>query len=284
MMAKVISWIKANKLTTVLILLGWLAWKNYWPQPRLYTPIGIGGLERAGFIPPVESPPAPEVKDRLVIKESILSLLVKQVSETQKLIQEKAESLGGYLVNSSISHPEEAEAAFGSISIRVPQTRLEEALDYLRKLAVRVVSENISGEDVTDEYVDIEARLANLNKVKIKYEDILDKASRVEDILQVQRELVNLQAQIDNLKGQQNYLQKSAENSRVTVYLATDELALPYAPTQAWRPKVIFKQAVRSLIVSVRKLGSVLIWLVVYSIIWLPLLAIYWLLRRKNRS
>lgn len=283
--SKIFAWVKANKLETVLILLiGWLVWKNYRPQPRLYTSVGVGGLEKASsLIPPIESPPAPEVQNRLVVKESTLSLLVKKVAETQKAIQQKAEDLGGYLVDSSISQPEPGEAITGSITIRVPQVKLEETLDYLRTLAVRVVSENISGQDVTDEYVDIDARLATLLKTKTKFEEILIKAEKVEDILAVQRELISLQQQIDNLKGQQQYLEKSAENSRVTAYLSTDELELPYAPSQAWRPKVIFKQATRSLIASIRKLGSALIWLAVYSVIWLPILLIYWLLRRRKK-
>lgn len=285
MMSKLITWIKANKLTTVLILVvAWLVWKNYRPQPHLYSPVGIGGLDKtASLLLPRESAPAPEIQDRLVIKESSLSLLVKKVRETQKAIQQKAEELGGYLVNSSVSQPEQSEAASGSITVRVPQVKLEEALDFFRKLSARVVSENISGYDVTDEYVDIEARLATLLKTKTKFEEILTKAEKVEDILAVQQQLISLQQQIDNLKGQQKYLEKSAENSRITVYLSTDELELPYAPSQAWRPKLIFKQAIRSLIASVRKLGSVLIWLIVYAVIWLPALLIYWLLRRRKK-
>lgn len=295
-MQKIIAWIKANKLTALLILaVGYLLFKNFYP-PYLYPPIG-GGMEfvelgaptakfgtTSRIIQPAEVPPAPEVEDRLVIKESTLSLLVKKVSETQKLITQKTEQLGGYMVQSNVSHPEQAEAASGSITVRIPQIKLEEALDYFRSLAVRVVSENLSGRDVTDEYVDIEARLATLLKTKGKFEEILTKAEKVEEILQVQRELVNLQEQIDSLKGRQNYLEKSAEMSRVTVYLATDELELPYAPSGAWRPKVIFKQAIRSLIASVRKAGTAVIWLAVYSVVWLPALLIYWFLRRRKKA
>ena len=281
-----ITWIKANKLASLLLLVvAYFVWQKY--QPPIYKTSldrGLGGYsEMTMMLPLREAAPAPEVQDRLVVKESSLSLLVKKVSETQKLIQQKAEELGGYLVNSSVSQPEQSEAASGSITVRIPQVKLEEALDYFRKLSVRVVSENISGQDVTDEYVDIDARLATLLKTKTKFEEILVKAEKVEDILAVQRELINLQQQIDNLKGQQKYLEKSAEVSRVTAYLSTDELELPYAPSQTWRPKLIFKQAVRSLIAGVRKLGSALIWLVVYSVIWLPVLLIYRLLRRRKK-
>jgi hypothetical protein len=237
-------------------------------------PISGGGIS---YLP--EPAPAPEVKERLVVKESTVSLLVKNVVEAQKAISRKAQELGGYLVQSNISHPQETEATSGWITVGVPQEKLEEALSYFRGLAVRVVSETISGQDVTDEYVDIETRLATLLKTKVKFEEILAKAQNVKDILEVQRELINLQEQVDNLKGRQNYLEKSAQLSKVTVYLATDELALPYVPTEAWRPKVIFKQAVRSLIGTLRKLGTAIIWFGVYSVIWLPAFGVYWVIR-----
>jgi hypothetical protein len=110
----------------------------------------------------------------------------------------------------------------------------------------------------------------------------LEKAEKVQDILQVQRELINLHQQIDNLKGKQKYLQSNAQMAKVTVYLSTDELALPYSPTHPWRPKVIFKQAVRSLIGTVRLAGTAFIWVGVYSIIWLPLLLVAWLIKRRT--
>jgi len=293
-MKKIINWIKTHKLTFILLLL--ICWLIYRQSFRFPTPISqrissnlktVETLPTAGggisYFP--EPAPAPEVKERLVVKESTLSLLVKSVIETQKTISKKAQELGGYLVQSNISHPEEKEATYGWITVRIPQEKLDEALNYFRELAVRVISETISGQDVTDEYVDIEARLATLLKTKAKFEEILAKAEKVQDILEVQRELISLQEQIDNLKGRQNYLEKSAQVSRVTIYLATDELALPYVPTEVWRPQVIFKQAVRSLIGALRKFGTLTIWFGVYSVIWLPALVIYLIVKRwRNKK
>lgn len=297
-MSSLINWIKNNKVSVfLLVVLGWLVLKDF--SSPIYPLQQVGGRMEfaemgapaakfeARFLPPQpEYAPAPEVKDRLVVKESVLSLLVKEVVETQKAISQKAEQLGGYMVQSNVSYPEQAEAASGSISVRVPQTRLEEALDYFRTLAVKVVSENLSGRDVTDEYVDIESRLATLNRTKAKFEEILIKAEKVEDILQVQRELVNLQEQIDGLKSRQNYLEKSAQTSKITIYLATDELTLPYAPTEAWRPQAIFKRAVRSLVGTFRKAGTAVIWLGVYSVIWMPAFGVYLAIRhwRKKKT
>jgi len=293
-MSKIFNWIKTHKLNFILLLIiCWLIYRqiSYPPiTPLSQKTSSVPGVGEAppraggGFSYFSEPAPAPEVEDRLVIEESTISLLVKNVVEAQTAITQKAQSLGGYLVQSNISHPEETEVTFGWITIRIPQEKLEEALNYFKELAAKVVSETIYGQDVTDEYVDIEARLATLLKTKVKFEEILAKAQKVQDILEVQRELINLQKQIDNLKGQQNYLEKSAQVSRVTIYLATDELALPYVPTEVWRPEAIFKQAIRSLIGFLRKLGTLIIWVGVYSVVWLPVLMVYLVIRRRRKN
>lgn len=297
-MSKIVAWIKANKLSAILILiLAYFLLKNVLPSSRRYSLVsekmsgainnpsaGGTGISQP-YLPYQEAAPAPEVQDRMVIQQSTMSLLVKNVSETQQAINEKIQKVDGYMVNSYITYPQQAETASGNITVRVPQENLKEVLDYFRVLAIKVVSENLSGQDVTDQYVDIDARLATLYKTKIKFEEILGQAVKVEEILQVQRELVNLQEQIDSLKGQQKYLEKNAEMSKITVYLATDELELPYAPSEAWRPAVIFKQAVRTLVKTLRKIGTALIWLGVYAVIWIPALAIYlFLIRRKKKK
>lgn len=283
-MSKIVNWLRQNKLASLLmVVVVYLLVKG--SRQRSILPQGqeMGGLISRSSIAP-DYAPAPEVKDRLVIQESSLSLLVKKVSEAQKAIIQKAQSLDGYLVNSNLSSAEGGEAVSGSISVRIPQPKLAEGLDYFRNLAVKVVSENLSGEDVTDQYVDIKARLDTLLTTKTKFEGILAKAENIQDILQVQQQLINLQAQIDSLKGQQQFLEKSSQMSKVTVYLSTDELSLPYAPAQSWRPNVIFKQAVRSLIGSLRKVATGLIWLGVYSVILLPVLGIFFILHKRLKK
>lgn len=291
-MNKIISWIKNNKLTFLLFLVvSWLVWNEFRPSPVPFykrqpfrevdtSKLGSPGELKNFFTP--ETVPASEATERLVIKESFLSLLVKNVVQIQEKISQKVTEIGGYIVQRSVSYPEEKEAASGWITVRVPQDKLGEVIYYFRNLAVRVISENLTGQDVTDEYVDMEARLTTLLKTKEKFENILARAEAVEEILKVQKELINLQEQIDNLKGRQNFLKKNTELSKITVYLATDELVLPYSPAKPWQPKAIFKQAVRSLIVSVRKIGTAIIWGGVYSVIWLPALIVYLFWRRKR--
>lgn len=293
-MKKILDWVKKNKLAVFLLLvIFFLLLKN---RPASFIQRNIGEYQMASkglgigggggsFEAPVPQEPAPvspvNFKERLVIKDSYLSLVVNNVLETQKMIIKKTEELGGYMVSSNLDKPEETPSA--TVVIRVPSEKLEKALSYFRSLSVKIVSENLSGYDITDQYVDVEKRLETLYKTKAKFEEILEKASRVSDILEVQRELINLQSQIDSLKGQENYLKESAKLAKITVYLSTDELSLPYAPSDSWRPKVIFKQAVRSLVSSLRKIATLAIWLAVYSVILVPLCLIVYLIYKFSK-
>ena len=148
------------------------------------------------------------------------------------------------MVNKNLNQPE--GAATGSIIIRIPEEKREATLIEIRKAGVKVISENVSGYDVTDQYVDIGERIAQLERTKAKIEEIMSKATRVADLIDIQNQLNYIQQQIDSYRGQQKYLEQTAKLTRITVWLATDELALPYTPDESWRPEVIFKNAVRS--------------------------------------
>jgi len=226
-------------------------------------------------IAPSESP------DRLIIQDTNLSLQVKDVPKIINDILDITKNLGGFLINSGLSKPE--GVASGNISVRIPEEKRTQALESFKKLAVKVVSESVYGNDVTDQYVDLESRLEVLNKTKAKYEEILKSAQKVTDIMSVQEQLTYLQTQVDDLKGQQKYLEQSAKLSKIVVYLSTDELALPYAPTNQWRPLVIFKNAIRSLVEIFRGLGSILIYLIVFIPIIIPVILIIRVIKRKMK-
>ncbi len=237
-------------------------------------------LVGVGMMPPVFQEPAPVQGDnRLMVRNTNLSMKVGEVRKAIDGVTAETVRLGGFLVDSNLNITE--GAATGQISIRIPTEKLSDALTTIRALSVKVVSENITGSDVTAEYVDLTARLETLAKTKARFDQILDNAVEIGDILNIQREVLGLQAQIDAVRGQQKYLEQTAKLSLVTVFLSTDELALPYAPDDAWRPTVVFREAVRSLIRAVRGLGTVLIWVVVYIPVWAPVMLLVWWIKRR---
>ena len=300
-MKKLIDWSKRNPI--VLVLFALLVWQQMGRAPIVFnrsfdqavsvssSPMRAKSVGFAGEmavadtmiapLPPFEEEFAPVGgDDRLVIRDTSMSLLVKDVRDSLNSIGDLARTAGGFMVNTNLSSPE--GGASGNISVQVPSEKRDEVVDSIRDLGVRVVSENVYGRDVTAEFEDLDARLAVLTKTKDKFEGILESASKVQDLLQVQRELVSLQSQIDNLKGRQKYLAESARLTKISVYVSTDELALPFAPENPWRPNVIVKRATRSLVANVRNFGSALIWLGVYSVVWIPVLGGIWAYKKRS--
>lgn len=238
-------------------------------------PAGVGGSEitvQDNFTPNVAT-------NRKVIENSYMSLLVKDVTDVRKKIINFAQTNGGYMVNSEISNPQDAPQA--TVIVRIPSKNLETILDSFRKLAVKVVTESLQGTDVTDQFTDIEKNIALYEKSKAKFEDLLARAQEISDITNLTQQIINYQSQIDSLKGQSDYLAKSAELAKITIYLSTDEIALPYAPNETFRPSVIFKLAVRSLVSNLRSLATALIWIVVYGVVVVPLFFIVRFAYRK---
>jgi|SRR3990167_9502784 len=294
-----VNWVRTNKLISILILgiIVLLVKDIFLPIPLRYssdqpltsttdagTPVSDEssvGTEPSFNLKP-NAQPSQDTSKRLVIKNSNLSLLVKDVRKAGDQALEFAKSKGGFMVATSYNRPD--ESPFATITVRIPTKDLDEALTFFRSLAIKVTSENLVGDDVTEEFTDIKARIATLEKTKIKFESILEKASSVQETLTVQREIINIQEQIDALTGQKKALEQNAALTKITLFLSTDELALPYAPDKTFRPNVVFKQAVRSLLSSLRVAGEAVIWVGVYGVIWVPALGVYFIYRRWKRK
>lgn len=302
-----IGWIKKNKLAAVLlVVVCYFLFGSFFSRlfsfglsspSRTHTstdsylgsPYPNTFLEKSFSIAELPYPetgytPQAGVEDRLVIEESDMSLLVKDVVDAREKILEYTNKSGGYMVSSSTLNPQEIPTA--KLVIRVPSEKLEEALQTFRSLSVKVVSENLIGRDVTDRYIDLGARIATYEKTQQKFEAILNQASEISDITNLTQQIIYTQERIDALKGQQDYLKKNSELAKLTVYLSTDEIALPYTPSETFRPNIIFKLAVRSLVLFTRTLATMTIWIAVYSIVWIPALVIYisvrkWKAKRK---
>jgi len=277
-MGKIIGFLKNNWLVVLMgIVILFLLMRNNLGVRNSLTSRGIEMMGSAAPLPMSSlksistdsygGQVAPsEETDRMVVENTGMSMLVKDVAVVLTGIEKQTVAAGGYMVSRSVSKPE--GAANGFISVRVPTEKRETLMEEIRGLGVKVVSENVSGRDVTDQYVDIEGRIASLNKTKAKIQAIMDQATRVADLMDIQMQLTNIEQQIDSYKGRQKYLEQTAKLTLISVNLSTDELSLPYAPDKAWRPLVVFKTAVRSMVVTLRSLGNVVIWLVVFAPVW----------------
>jgi PKD repeat protein len=151
-----------------------------------------------------------------------MQLVVDDVRNTIDKITELSQNLEGYVVNSSSW--KEGERVVGQITIRVPSSDFNYVMGILRSMAVEVTSETTSAQDVTEEYVDLEAQLRNLEATEEQLLKLMEKAVEVEDILNVQRELSRVQQDIERVKGRMQYLERTSAMSLIQVFLEQSKL------------------------------------------------------------
>lgn len=214
--------------------------------------------------------PQAQQPQRLVIKNATLSVEVASVTDAEAQIRARAEQLGGYVVSVQTMG---SDAYMSSLIVfRVPAERFEEALGGVEGLARKVLSRSVSGEDVTEEFVDLGSRLRNLEAARDRLLDLLNQATRVEDALQVNQALTDVQGQIEQIQGRMNYLSQSAAFSTISA----DLQPVPPPPTiyeeDGWQPLRVAGEALAGLVSFGQALVNLGIVLVVWSPIWLPLL------------
>ena len=158
--------------------------------------------------------PSPLAQQRIVVHTAQIALVVDDVAHSIDRISGVASGLGGWVVNSDRSSRHS-----GTIAIRVPAQLLDEAFRQLESLALSVESRAITSDDVTDEFVDSQSRLASMRATEQRLLSFLDIAEDVEDALLIQEELSSLQLRIEELEGRLSFLSQTAAYSLIEVSL-----------------------------------------------------------------
>jgi predicted ribosome quality control (RQC) complex YloA/Tae2 family protein len=203
----------------------------------------------------------------------------------------------GYIVQSS-SYRTTYDRLAATVTMRVPSARFEETLAQLRALDGKVQSETLSGEDVTDQYVDLQSRLKALQATETELLALLAEVRQSEGnaqekaqaILDIYTQLTNVRTQIEQYQGQMNYLSQMAAMATITVDLQPREPEITQPVVEeGYNPGSTLSRAARSLIQVLQWLLNALIWFVVVLlpvllIIAAPIVLVMWLVRRGKRS
>jgi hypothetical protein len=233
-------------------------------------------------------PALPARASRMIIKDAQLKLEVSETDVAIDGVTQVVEDCGGYIVSSRVWYEERRDESYkyAALTLGVPVDQFERALRRLRGLAVRVVDETAAGQDVTDEYVDLQSRVRNLEATRDRIRGFLDQATSVEEALLVNEQLAAVEAQIEQVQGRVNYLADRAAYSTITVHLDPE---LPPAPTptptpapEPWQAAPTVRRATGTLRGVAQALAELAIWA---GIVGVPLLAplalVVWLLRRR---
>lgn len=170
-------------------------------------------------------PPEPGAK---VVKTGEMDLQVTkgQVGHILDRLTAIATLERGYVAD---THSSEGSDASGAVTLRVPAAAFETTLGEVRKLPVKVLSVQVSGQDVTSQYVDLKARLAALVETRSAFERLLRRATTIGDTLDVQSRITDLQTQIEQLQGQIRVLDDQTGYGTLTVTVDENPKPVPVA-------------------------------------------------------
>lgn len=234
-----------------------------------------------------------QAAERLIIKNGQMILEVQTTDAAINAAVDLTVALGGYIIGQE-QHIDGQGNRFATLQVAVPVAQFEAALRALRDLGT-ILSESASGEDVTDEYVDLNARLENLRVTQTRLRSFLDQATTVEEALNVNAELSKIEEELNVIQGRMNYLGDRAAFSTISLeirpILPTSTPTPPPTPTplptpQIWRPGDTARTAIVNLQDTAQSMADGAIYFLIFCGPWLlpAVLIAYgvWRVRRKR--
>lgn len=202
--------------------------KSSSPQSsNVYASDNVGRLESASGAAPVPAPTSAPSSgsstgiDTKIIKTAYITIEVKDVTGSVDQLKNMVTAKGGYLSSSSISKGYNDRLS-GTVVLRIPQAEFENTLAGVKAIGT-VKSVSTQGEDVTEEYVDIQAQKTSYQNQIVQYNEIMKKAVKVSDVIEIQQQIDQVQTNLDRLEGRLKYLNSRIDMSTITVTLQEPE-------------------------------------------------------------
>jgi Domain of unknown function (DUF4349) len=233
-----------------------------------------------------EAAPAPAMP-RMIVRTADVRIIVADTSKTVEAVTKSVEGSGGYVSGSNIWR--EGEVLRAKLTLRVPADKLTSTLASIRSQAKRVETETIASEDVSQEFVDLDSQVRNLEATEAELLELL-KVARVNskkatDVLEVHEHLTMIRGQIEQARGRMRYLSQVTSMSAIALDVVPDAITTPLV-RKGWQPLVVIKDASRALVALLQNVATTLIWFVIYVVPILGMLGlvIYALVRAARRS
>jgi hypothetical protein len=212
----------------------------------------------------------------MIVRTITLTLSVPNVQDAYHAVEQIAAEQGGLVASAQIRQDGERTSATMTVRVPADPAIYQATLERLRGLAQRVIEEQGKAQDVTEDYVDLDARLRSLQASEASLLSLYAKAERLEDVFAVQRELTTVRGQIEQIEGRRQSLARQAAMATITVQLREASALV----RTDWGVAGDISAAYEALLVVVRRLATVAVWLVV----WLPLYALPLLVLRRVRG
>jgi Domain of unknown function (DUF4349) len=205
----------------------------------------------------------------LVIKTGTMSLQVKAIDDALAAASRAVGSAGGYVAGSQRQGSDDGATA--TVTYRIPAARWDDVLITMRGLGDKVLGENSQSQDVTGDVIDLGARIRNLQATEQALQGIIEKATKITDVLAVQSELTKTRGEIEQLTTQKQHLEGQAAFSTLTVTFGLKPLPAVVASQKGFDPASEVDRASASLVAVLQALATAGIW---FGIVWLPILVV----------
>lgn len=209
--------------------------------------------------------------DKKIIKNGSLDLKVNSADDTSRKISDIAKANGGEVFSSNF-YQTAKKVKSGTITVKVPVANFEKAFAELKKVASLVMRESTSGNDVTEQYADLQGQLKNKQAEEQSFAKILERSGTIDEILKVTRELSRVRGEIERLQGRIKFMDSQTDMSSITISLSEDE-SITFA--DSWRPWQVVKETFNALFKDLQKFINFVIVLIIRVI---PVLVFYLLI------
>jgi hypothetical protein len=166
-----------------------------------------------------------QAADRKIIRNADITIEVPSTTDAQHRVTSIAESHGGFVVTSEAKQRESKDPAQRTLDIklvvRVPSNQFGSAFDEIKKLAGNTPAEQVTSQDVTEDFIDLEARIKTQKALEVQFLEIMRQAHKIEDALEVQRQIAEVRTEIEKLEGRQRFLENRSSLSTINVNIQT---------------------------------------------------------------
>jgi uncharacterized protein DUF4349 len=218
---------------------------------------------------------------RKIVKTADLGLRSEEVRRSAAQAQQLAASGGGTVLSSQVYRGDDSVTA--QLVLSVPSEEFERVLDELRGLGEKVTTDTVSGQDVTEEYVDLQSRERNLRATEESLLRLYDRAENVEEALTIQRELTTVRGEIELVQGRIKYLDQRSAYSQITLNI--QPVTGPPPPKPTWDPGEVVERAWDASLAVLQVMATAIISAIVFGWWLAPVLIgglLWW--RRRNRG
>lgn len=200
-----------------------------------------------------------ESPNKKIQRNASLSIEVKNIDKSLIDAKEIITKFDGEIINSD-SGGFGFGQPYANIKLRVISENLNVVLIELKKISTNIISENIYTNDVTEEFIDIEARLKVMKSTEDRFNSLLSSTETVEEIIQVEKELMRIRSDIDSLEGRLNYLSKTTNMSEINLNI-NEQIPIT---GESWKLNESFTSALQNLSSFVKSFANLAINFIVF--------------------